>query len=137
MKDIDISTRIFDFNLTQKVGKLWDEEVPVINHLILEGVDIDPKDLDGKRLIDKLMSFCKEGGFHVVRTFKHGFVPQGISVVFVLEESHIAVHTWPERKYMHMDIVTCSKEGISAPELAEWFKKLFNAKSTRAIKLKY
>ena len=43
---------------------------------------------------------------------------QGISGVAVLAESHISVHTWPERDYMAFDIFMC---GNTYPELASEF----------------
>ena len=43
---------------------------------------------------------------------------QGISGVAVLAESHISVHTWPERSYMAFDIFMC---GNTYPELASEF----------------
>jgi S-adenosylmethionine decarboxylase len=38
----------------------------------------------------------------------HHFTPnQGISGVAVLAESHISIHTWPERSYAALDIFMC------------------------------
>ena len=38
----------------------------------------------------------------------HHFTPnQGISGVAVLAESHITIHTWPERSYAALDIFMC------------------------------
>lgn len=37
----------------------------------------------------------------------HKFSPQGVSGVVVLAESHIAIHTWPERGYAAVDTYTC------------------------------
>ena len=46
----------------------------------------------------------------------HHFTPNGgISGVAVLAESHISVHTWPERGYAAFDIFMC---GDAAPEKA-------------------
>jgi S-adenosylmethionine decarboxylase len=46
----------------------------------------------------------------------HHFTPNGgISGVAVLAESHISVHTWPERHFAAFDIFMC---GDSQPELA-------------------
>lgn len=46
----------------------------------------------------------------------HHFTPSGgISGVAVLAESHISVHTWPERGYAAFDIFMC---GDAQPELA-------------------
>jgi S-adenosylmethionine decarboxylase proenzyme len=38
----------------------------------------------------------------------HRFTPQGISGVVVIGESHLAIHTWPERKFVAIDVFTCS-----------------------------
>ena len=40
---------------------------------------------------------------------------QGISGMVVLAESHISLHTWPERGYIAFDIFMC---GDTNPELA-------------------
>jgi len=46
----------------------------------------------------------------------HHFTPSyGISGVAVLAESHISVHTWPERSFAAFDIFMC---GDAKPELA-------------------
>lgn len=46
----------------------------------------------------------------------HHFTPNGgISGVAVLAESHISVHTWPERSFAAFDIFMC---GEAKPELA-------------------
>ena len=46
----------------------------------------------------------------------HHFTPSnGISGVAVLAESHISVHTWPERDFAAFDIFMC---GDARPELA-------------------
>jgi S-adenosylmethionine decarboxylase proenzyme len=38
----------------------------------------------------------------------HRFEPHGISGVVVIAESHIAIHTWPERRYAAVDVFTCN-----------------------------
>ncbi len=46
----------------------------------------------------------------------HHFTPNGgISGVAVLAESHISVHSWPERNYAAFDVFMC---GDSEPEKA-------------------
>lgn len=44
----------------------------------------------------------------VVNTTIHEFSPVGVSGVVVIEESHIAIHTWPEYDYVAIDIFTCN-----------------------------
>lgn len=54
----------------------------------------------------------------------HHFTPNGgISGVAVLAESHISVHTWPEKGYAAFDVFMC---GDAKPELSiEVFKRAF------------
>ncbi len=46
-------------------------------------------------------------GATVVESSFHKFGPHGVSGVLVLAESHLSVHTWPERDYAATDIYTC------------------------------
>lgn len=39
-------------------------------------------------------------------TFRQ-FEPQGVTGVVVIAESHLSVHTWPEHRYVAVDIFTC------------------------------
>lgn len=46
-------------------------------------------------------------GATVVGESFHQFSPQGVTGVVMLAESHLAVHTWPERSYAAVDLFTC------------------------------
>jgi S-adenosylmethionine decarboxylase len=55
-------------------------------------------------------------GATLLHTHLHHFTPNGgVSGVAVLAESHISIHTWPERDYGALDVFMC---GDSAPEKA-------------------
>ncbi|RKY15626.1 MAG: adenosylmethionine decarboxylase [Planctomycetota bacterium] len=56
----------------------------------------------------------------------HRFSPQGVSVVYLLAESHIAVHTWPECGMVDIEIVTCNPESDVMAGLQEAMR-LFSA----------
>jgi len=60
----------------------------------------------------------------------HVFTPYGgLSGVAVLAESHITVHTWPERDYAAFDVFMC---GDSKPERSvEILKSMFEAREAR------
>jgi S-adenosylmethionine decarboxylase len=45
----------------------------------------------------------------------HSFSPQGLTLFALLKESHLAVHTWPEKDYVAVDIFTC---GDADPQAA-------------------
>ena len=59
----------------------------------------------------------------------HEFKPQGVTAIAILAESHISIHTWPEKGLAMCDIFTC---GVDAtPELAvEYMSKQFQSLDT-------
>ena len=54
----------------------------------------------------------------------HHFQPNGVSGVAVLAESHISIHTWPDKGYAALDVFMCGKANPDAcvPILREAFK---------------
>lgn len=57
--------------------------------------------------IEDLESIIKECGATIVNKTIHKFSPFGTSVVFVLSESHVSIHTYPEYKKIFLDVFTC------------------------------
>ena len=47
--------------------------------------------------------------FYVVREISHDFVPYGLTHVCILSESHFTLHTYPEHKYLSMDLYICNE----------------------------
>jgi S-adenosylmethionine decarboxylase proenzyme len=52
------------------------------------------------------------GGLTVVGELVHEFPVQGCSAVLMISESHLSIHTWPERGYAAVDLFTC---GAASP----------------------
>ena len=50
---------------------------------------------------------CDAFNYKIVKDMYHKFEPIGITYVAILSESHIAIHTWPEKNEMNVDIATC------------------------------
>lgn len=48
--------------------------------------------------------------FKVVETACHRFEPQGMTMVYILSESHFTIHTYPEHNYLSLDIYICNPE---------------------------
>jgi len=83
------------------------------------------KSLTDKLFIEKaLREAIKVCGASLLHIHLHQFGEGlGISGVAVLAESHISVHTWPERRFAAFDIFMC---GDCIPELAlPVFQKFF------------
>ncbi len=65
--------------------------------------------LDDLELMERtLREAVRECGATLLHIHLHHFTPNGgVSGVAVLAESHISVHTWPEREYGAFDVFMC------------------------------
>jgi S-adenosylmethionine decarboxylase len=65
--------------------------------------------LDSPELIDRtLCAGALEAGATILHSHFHHFTPNaGVSGVVVLAESHISIHTWPERGFAALDVFMC------------------------------
>ena len=74
-------------------------------------------ELDNISLIEKVMRECVvECGATLLHIHLKHFTPnEGVTGVAVLAESHISVHTWPERGFAAFDLFMC---GDAQPEKA-------------------
>ncbi len=77
-------------------------------HLLIEYYECDSKILKNTSLIEKYMiESAKVAQATIVESVFHSFSPWGVSAVIVIEESHLAIHTWPEYGYAAVDLFTC------------------------------
>jgi S-adenosylmethionine decarboxylase len=67
------------------------------------------KNLDDPGLIDRtLCAGAIASGATILHSHFHHFTPNGgVSGVVVLAESHISIHTWPERDFAALDVFMC------------------------------
>lgn len=77
-------------------------------HILVEYFDCDPEILNDVVTIEELMvEAAKNAEATVINSTFHHFSPFGVSGVVVIQESHLAIHTWPEYGYAAVDIFTC------------------------------
>ncbi|MDC1068375.1 adenosylmethionine decarboxylase [Candidatus Kapabacteria bacterium] len=75
----------------------------------------------------KLRSLAKEFNCTPIKFQNHRFSPQGYTAVLLLKESHLSIHTWPEKDYIAIDFFSCG----AIPEInfvKETIASLFKAK---------
>ena len=81
--------------------------------------------------LEKLMddAILKIGEIHIVYKFKHNFNPYGLSLVYILAESHISIHTWEEYNYISVDMYTCGE--VNPNNTLNEFLKGFHIKDSK------
>ncbi|MCS7115079.1 MAG: adenosylmethionine decarboxylase [Nitrososphaerota archaeon] len=98
-------------------------------HIIAEFRGVDPAKIskveDLRAVLDRVVA---KSGLHVISSSFHQFEPYGVSAIYLLSESHLSVHTWPEYGYMALDIFTCGDDD-SALKAFELMVKEFQPKS--------
>lgn len=45
----------------------------------------------------------------IVGEIYHTFTPYGITIIAIVADSHIAIHTWPEYHHVAIDIFSCKQ----------------------------
>lgn len=76
-------------------------------HLIIDLIDAERLD-DPEHIETSLIRAAEEAGATVLSSDFHIFTPNnGVSGVIVLSESHISIHTWPERNFAAVDVFMC------------------------------
>ncbi len=87
-------------------------ERPVIGkHVYGELYDCDERILsDPEELANIVREAARIGRFTLldIRTWK---IHPGVSVVGIVLESHITIHTWPEHRFATVDVYTCGETG--------------------------
>jgi S-adenosylmethionine decarboxylase len=82
-----------------------------VRHLAAKLSGCDPVILNDKNsLIQVLDEVSRAVKMTIISRLSHSFTPQGISLVYLLAESHISIHTWPECGIADLEIVTCNED---------------------------
>jgi spermidine synthase len=111
------------------------EKVALGNHILVEFSGCTPEIMNSVSTIEKgMVDAAEKAGATVINSTFHHFSPYGVSGVVVIQESHLAIHTWPEFGYAAVDLFTCGDidSWISFDHLQE----VFQAKNYSAIEMK-
>jgi S-adenosylmethionine decarboxylase proenzyme len=80
-------------------------------HLLGEWYDCDFTEAslhNATTLRDICMLLTADAGLQIVGDAFHQFEPQGVTGTVLLAESHLAIHTWPQEKFVTVDIYVCN-----------------------------
>jgi len=80
-------------------------------HILVEFLVCDPDVLnDVPKIENAMVAAATKANATVISSDFHHFSPWGVSGVVIIQESHLAIHTWPEYQYAAVDLFTCGDE---------------------------
>src|SRR3989344_592339 len=99
------------------------------------------KYLTNKFLVrQKTLRLIKRSGFQIVASRFHKFATGvsgaegGITGVIIVSESHITIHTWPEKRFVNVDVFFCNytrDNTKKARDVFRFFRELYHPKRIR------
>lgn len=105
------------------------------NHILVEFMGCDPHIMNDVSSIERdMVGAAQKAGATVINSTFHHFSPYGVSGVVVIQESHLAIHTWPEYGYAAVDLFTCGE--MDAWISFDFLKECFGAKNYSALEMK-
>ena len=100
-----------------------------MRHILFTLKDCDKNLLDDENYIQEVIyhasSVCKST---LLALNSHKFDPQGVTCVAMLAESHISIHTWPEKGMAVCDVFTCGEHTLPQDGV-EYVRYMFEAKN--------
>lgn len=63
-----------------------------------------------KKLYEFYHALLQDSGFHILGFIEHNFEPEGWTALWLLGESHLAIHTWPEEGKSYVELSSCNEE---------------------------
>lgn len=100
------------------VGKHWLVDLITFDKSLLEKVDL---------VKEKILEISQKSSLNILKTAFHQFEPEGVTGILLLTESHLSIHTWPEKNLVTLDLFSCN-EKFDFENFLELLKKAFRAK---------
>ena len=99
-----------------------------MKHILFDLKDCPFNLLDDARLIrNSLFHASILSNSEIIKIDFHKFNPQGVTAFAMLADSHISIHTWPEKGVAKCDIFTCGDK-CSPENAVEYLGEALQAK---------
>jgi S-adenosylmethionine decarboxylase len=80
-----------------------------VHYLInIENIDV----ICNKKVSTICEKLIERTNLHVLNKGEHRFEPEGYTCFYLLSESHLSAHTWPEHNKVCMDFFSCSSNKL-------------------------
>ncbi len=105
-------------------------------HILVEFFGCEPQVMNDVAKIETAMvDAAAKAGATVINSTFHHFSPYGVSGVVVIQESHLAIHTWPEYGYAAVDLFTCG-DSVDPWISFDYLKDEFHARNYSALEMR-
>ena len=103
-----------------------------MKHILFDLIDCPSDLLDDERFVrNNLFHASILSNSEIIKIDFHKFHPQGVTGYALLADSHLSIHTWPEKGVAVCDIFTCGdgcQPELAVEYLSEWLEST-NTKS--------
>lgn len=101
-------------------------------------IDIDDTDerliYDNRSLIKVCDEALRRSDVTIVNKAVHEFNPHGLTLLYLLTESHFSLHTWPEHRKIRIDFFSCQNH--EKCEIGyDYLKRAFQGSTIRVQRL--
>lgn len=105
-------TNVSGVGLTSEIytyENVKEEKFPFVDHFTFRLFKV-PRELllSRKLLLKAAEEFCTKHKLKVVDTKVTQFKGEGVTITFILANSNLVLHTWPEFSALHIDLLTCT-----------------------------
>lgn len=85
-----------------------------MHHYLVELSQVDESYLNDPDHIEKtLLDSVEQSDATYLNHSVHQFDPYGVTGLVAISESHVSIHTWPERGFLAFDVCTCGRKEIA------------------------
>lgn len=112
---------------------MTNQSTPTINHYValIKNNSLNNSPAFIEEIAQKIIN---DLNLKVVKKTSYIFYPKGITLAYILSESHLLIHTWPEFGTIHLDLVTCSYR--SKKEFENSIKSAFSGQNIESLVIK-
>ena len=101
-------------------------------HVLADFWGCRPEKLDDARLLTQtLRQSARMAKMTILGEEVHKFRPQGVTAMLLLAESHISIHTYPEKGYAAIDVFTCG--GGLTQQAIEHLKQVLEPRHVKEV----
>ncbi len=97
-------------------------------HIIAEFYECSVRRIsDNEFILQSISQALEIAQVNIVGKKIHRFKPQGLTGVYLLSQSHFSFHSWPEYRYMAVDMFTCG-EAVYPDKAVKYLRKALRSK---------